>query len=274
VLPVKRPIACAPLIHSILPGATPGIQAAAGARTAAAGAPRPHPRAAAPRAGSVRTAAGRRGDVLLVAEGLSKTHDGDRMLFSSLSFTISAGDKLAIVGPNGAGAGSRWRGGSRADGDPSRAGSPAAADSRRRGASTPQNERAATRPDSPACTPLPGKSTLLQIIAGQMSHNGGVVNRNKGARIGYLPQVRPCPEAPASENSRSAVLHHAPIPGLWQPCRRAPRKGRQPGPAVVSAARADGRGAGTRAAARHADVLAPRLLLSQMPTGRRAHVAG
>jgi hypothetical protein len=43
--------------------------------------------------------------VLLIAEGLTKTHDGERMLFSNLNFTISAGDKLAIVGPNGAGAG-------------------------------------------------------------------------------------------------------------------------------------------------------------------------
>ena len=81
-------------------------------------------------------AAGRRGDVLLVAEALSKTHDGERQLFRNLTFTISAGDKLAIVGPNGA-----------------------------------------------------GKSTLLKIIAGQDDHNGGVVTRNKGARVGYLPQA-------------------------------------------------------------------------------------
>ncbi|KIZ04735.1 ATP-binding cassette, sub-family F, member 3 [Monoraphidium neglectum] len=86
-------------------------------------------------AGSVAVGAGKRGDVLLIADALSKTHDGDRMLFQNLSFSISAGDKLAIVGPNGA-----------------------------------------------------GKSTLLKIIAGQSNHNGGVVTRNKGARIGYLPQ--------------------------------------------------------------------------------------
>jgi 3-oxoacyl-ACP reductase-like protein len=49
--------------------------------------PAPAPAAAGPPRRDVRVA-GRRGDVLLVAEGLSKTHDGDRMLFRGLSFTI------------------------------------------------------------------------------------------------------------------------------------------------------------------------------------------
>ncbi|KAI8472336.1 MAG: P-loop containing nucleoside triphosphate hydrolase protein [Monoraphidium minutum] len=115
-----------------------GPRAAAPRARAPAGAG-PAPARAAPPAGARRDvrAAGKRGDVLLVAEALNKTHDGDRMLFQNLSFTISAGDKLAVVGPNGA-----------------------------------------------------GKSTLLKIIAGSTGHNGGVVSRNKGARIGYLPQAR------------------------------------------------------------------------------------
>eukprot|EP00775_Hariotina_reticulata_P003188 gene3188-3466_t len=33
-----------------------------------------------------------------------------------------------------------------------------------------------------------GKSTLLKIISGQLEHDLGQVNRNKGAKIGYLPQ--------------------------------------------------------------------------------------
>jgi hypothetical protein len=30
----------------------------------------------------------RKGDVLLVAEGISKTHDGDKQLFSNLTFSV------------------------------------------------------------------------------------------------------------------------------------------------------------------------------------------
>ena len=40
---------------------------------------------------------------LLVLEEVSKTHDGDRILFKDVSFTIRAGDKLAVAGANGAG---------------------------------------------------------------------------------------------------------------------------------------------------------------------------
>ena len=36
-------------------------------------------------------------------EDVSKTHDGDRILFKDVSFTLRAGDKLAVVGSNGAG---------------------------------------------------------------------------------------------------------------------------------------------------------------------------
>lgn len=40
---------------------------------------------------------------LLVVEDLSKSHDGDTQLFTNVSFTISRGDRLAFVGPNGSG---------------------------------------------------------------------------------------------------------------------------------------------------------------------------
>lgn len=40
---------------------------------------------------------------LLVAEDVSKSHDGQRFLFENLNFTVSRGDRLALVGPNGAG---------------------------------------------------------------------------------------------------------------------------------------------------------------------------
>ena len=40
---------------------------------------------------------------LLVLEEVSKTHDGDRILFKDVSFTVRAGDKLAVAGANGAG---------------------------------------------------------------------------------------------------------------------------------------------------------------------------
>ncbi|KAF6262123.1 P-loop containing nucleoside triphosphate hydrolase protein [Scenedesmus sp. NREL 46B-D3] len=77
----------------------------------------------------------KRGDVLLVAEGISKTHDGEKILFNNLTLSLLAGDKLAVVGPNGA-----------------------------------------------------GKSTLLRIMSGQADHDSGQISRNRGAKIGYLPQ--------------------------------------------------------------------------------------
>ena len=40
---------------------------------------------------------------LLVVEGVSKSHDGQRILFEGLDFTVARGDRLALVGPNGAG---------------------------------------------------------------------------------------------------------------------------------------------------------------------------
>lgn len=46
---------------------------------------------------------------LLVVEGLSKTHDGQRYLFENVDFTVKRGDRLALVGPNGAGKSSLFR---------------------------------------------------------------------------------------------------------------------------------------------------------------------
>jgi hypothetical protein len=43
-------------------------------------------------------------DPLLTVEGVAKTHDGEAVLFSDVSFTVHRGDRLAVVGPNGSGA--------------------------------------------------------------------------------------------------------------------------------------------------------------------------
>lgn len=39
---------------------------------------------------------GKRGDVLLIADDVSKTHDGERMLFQNLSFTIRCGQPCGM----------------------------------------------------------------------------------------------------------------------------------------------------------------------------------
>lgn len=63
-----------------------------------------------------------------------------------------------------------------------------------------------------------GKSTLLKIIAGSEGHNSGVVTRNKGARVGYLPQVI------IREHAQHAP--QAPRGGAPRRPRRARRRGR------------------------------------------------
>lgn len=45
----------------------------------------------------------KRGDVLLIADTVGKSFDGDKTLFSGLTFSVVSGDRLAIVGPNGTG---------------------------------------------------------------------------------------------------------------------------------------------------------------------------
>ncbi|GIL85565.1 hypothetical protein Vretifemale_14058 [Volvox reticuliferus] len=45
----------------------------------------------------------KRGEVLLIADTLGKSHDGEKQLFQGLTFSVVAGDKLAVVGPNGSG---------------------------------------------------------------------------------------------------------------------------------------------------------------------------
>lgn len=42
-------------------------------------------------------------DSLITAEGVSKSHDGLRILFSELDFTLARGDRLAVIGANGSG---------------------------------------------------------------------------------------------------------------------------------------------------------------------------
>ena len=34
-----------------------------------------------------------------------------------------------------------------------------------------------------------GKSTLLKIVAGKAPHDSGTITRNKGMRVGYVPQA-------------------------------------------------------------------------------------
>ncbi|KAK9815778.1 hypothetical protein WJX72_009325 [[Myrmecia] bisecta] len=49
------------------------------------------------------------GDVLLIMENISKSHDGENVLFEGLTFTVGRGEKLAVVGPNGVGKSSLLR---------------------------------------------------------------------------------------------------------------------------------------------------------------------
>ncbi|KAG2438575.1 hypothetical protein HXX76_005125 [Chlamydomonas incerta] len=88
-------------------------------------------------AGAVAT---KRGEVLLIADTLGKSHDGEKQLFQGLTFSVVAGDKLAVVGANGS-----------------------------------------------------GKSTLLKVLAGLDDFDAGSISRNKGARVGFLPQEPPLP---------------------------------------------------------------------------------
>ena len=63
--------------------------------SAAATATAPRPKAASKKRKQV--------EPLLVVEGVSKSHDGQRILFEGLDFTVARGDRLALVGPNGTG---------------------------------------------------------------------------------------------------------------------------------------------------------------------------
>ena len=50
-----------------------------------------------------------KGDPVLTAEMLSKTHDGQSMLFEGLTFTVCRGERVALVGKNGVGKSSLLR---------------------------------------------------------------------------------------------------------------------------------------------------------------------
>ena len=71
------------------PRSNPGLAVSAAATTS------PRPKASPKKRKQV--------EPLLVAEDISKSHDGQRFLFESLNFTVNRGDRLALVGPNGAG---------------------------------------------------------------------------------------------------------------------------------------------------------------------------
>ena len=66
---------------------------------------RPRGRSVAASAGGGSGGAGGAGgrEPLLTVEGVTKTHDGEAVLFSDVSFTVHRGDRLAVVGPNGSG---------------------------------------------------------------------------------------------------------------------------------------------------------------------------
>ncbi|PNW81895.1 hypothetical protein CHLRE_06g265100v5 [Chlamydomonas reinhardtii] len=105
------------------------------------GAPKPANSGRTPQPLHIATAvATKRGEVLLIADTLGKSHDGEKQLFQGLTFSVVAGDKLAVVGPNGS-----------------------------------------------------GKSTLLKVLAGLDDFDAGSISRNKGARVGFLPQEPPLP---------------------------------------------------------------------------------
>lgn len=52
---------------------------------------------------SALTAASEDGSVLLTAEGLSQTYDGDTFQFRDVGLTVARGAKLGLVGDNGCG---------------------------------------------------------------------------------------------------------------------------------------------------------------------------
>ncbi|CAG9460031.1 unnamed protein product [Pedinophyceae sp. YPF-701] len=45
----------------------------------------------------------KRGEVMLVAESLGKTHDGEKQLFRDLTFSIHKSDRVCVIGANGSG---------------------------------------------------------------------------------------------------------------------------------------------------------------------------
>ena len=43
------------------------------------------------------------GETLITLEGVGRTHDGQRQLFSDVTFTLKRGERMAVVGANGSG---------------------------------------------------------------------------------------------------------------------------------------------------------------------------
>lgn len=62
-----------------------------------------------------------------------------------------------------------------------------------------------------------GKSTLLRVLAGAEAPDQGSVQRKRGVRIGYLPQVGPYPAPGGSSNLRQVCLSSCP---RWAPEHR------------------------------------------------------
>jgi ATP-binding cassette subfamily F protein 3 len=88
---------------------------------------------------------------MLTVHHLSKSFDL-QPLFENLSFSLSPGDRVGLIGPNGC-----------------------------------------------------GKTTLLRILAGELSADAGHVSRDPSLRIGYLPQgFEPDPSVPVDEIIRRA----------------------------------------------------------------------
>jgi ATPase subunit of ABC transporter with duplicated ATPase domains len=57
----------------------------------------------APASATSTTTASEDGSVLLTAEGLSQTYDGDTFQFRDVGLTVARGAKLGLVGDNGCG---------------------------------------------------------------------------------------------------------------------------------------------------------------------------
>ncbi len=64
-----------------------------------------------------------------------------------------------------------------------------------------------------------GKSTLLRILAGLEPADAGVIERAKGGRIGYLPQIDAFPDGATAEEALSSALADLPMEDYERPVR-------------------------------------------------------
>ncbi|EFJ52913.1 hypothetical protein VOLCADRAFT_86383 [Volvox carteri f. nagariensis] len=136
----------------------------------------------------------KRGEVLLIADTLGKSHDGEKQLFQGLTFSVvaahnpvtasvcrsapctvllyvccisyRAGDKLAVVGPNGSGKSTLLK----------------VCHGLREG-----------RGEGGKGRKKKSRAGRTAVLAGQTDFDQGSISRNKGARVGFLAQEPPLP---------------------------------------------------------------------------------